>query len=181
MDSEGRLYFADPFHHLVMRIEADGRLRRIAGTGEPGYAGDGGPVRTAQLHEPYALGLDAADNLYIADHANHRVRKVTPDGLITTVAGTGTAGYQGDHGPAAHARLNGVYGVHVHPDGRLLIADSGNHVVRQRPPQDWLAVLGHGESFLISRDSRDACSGLTAPGGARPCAISATWRAVSSA
>lgn len=147
MDSRQRLYFADPENHVVMRLEADGSLTRLAGTGEPGYGGDGGAARAAQLNEPYDVALDAADNLYIADHLNHRVRMVTPDGTISTVAGTGKAGYTGDHGPAADAQLNGVYGVHVHPDGRLLIADSDNHVVRQIAADGIITTLvGTGEA-----------------------------------
>jgi len=131
LDPKGRLHFADPRNHVVMRIEADGRLRRIAGTGAPGDGGDGGDARTALLNRPYDVAFDGGGNLYIADHANHRVRKVTQGGVITTVAGTGAPGFTGDHGPATQARLDGVYGVLAHPDGRLLIADSGNHVVRQ--------------------------------------------------
>lgn len=147
IDSRERLYFADPLNHVVMRIEADGRLTRIAGTGQPGYGGDGGMATAAPLNQPYDVDLDGADNLYIADHANHRVRKVTPDGVITTVAGTGTWGYGGDHGPAAKAALNGVYGVHIHSDGRLLIADTGNHVVRQVSPDGIITTLaGTGEA-----------------------------------
>jgi sugar lactone lactonase YvrE len=141
LDSRGRLYFADPHSHLVGRLEPDGRLTIVAGTGELGYGGDGGPARAARLNEPYDVALDAADNLYIADYSNHRVRMVTPDGTITTVAGTGTPGYAGDHGPAAQARVNGVYGVRVHPDGRLLIADSGNHVVRQMTADGIITTL----------------------------------------
>jgi NHL repeat len=98
-----------------MRIEADGRLTRIAGTGEPGDGGDGGAARATARNQPYDVVLDAAGNLYIADQANHRVRKVTPDGVITTVAGTGTPGFTGDHGPAAQARPNGVRGVQCTP------------------------------------------------------------------
>jgi sugar lactone lactonase YvrE len=147
MDSRGRLYFADPHSHLVVRIEPDGRLTIVAGTGEPGHGGDGGPAPTAQLNEPYDVALDAADNLYIADYSNHRIRKVAPDGTITTVAGTGTPGYSGDHGPAAQAEVNGVYGVRVHSDGRLLIADSGNHVVRQVGADGIITTLaGTGEA-----------------------------------
>jgi hypothetical protein len=130
-----------------MRIEADGRLTRIAGTGEPGDGGDGGAARATARNQPYDVVLDAAGDLYIADQANHRVRKVTPDGVITTVAGTGTPGFTGDHGPAAQARPNGVRGVQVHPDGRLLIADSGNHVVRQVAPDGTITTLaGTGEA-----------------------------------
>jgi sugar lactone lactonase YvrE len=147
VDSNGRLHFADPANHVVMRIEEDGRLTRIAGTGQAGYGGDGGDAQAALLNQPHDVDLDAADNLYIADHANHRVRKVTPDGVITTVAGTGAAGFAGDHGPAAAAQLDGVTGVEVHPDGRLLIADSGNHVVRQVTPDGTIATFaGTGEA-----------------------------------
>lgn len=147
MDSTGRLHFADPYNHIVMRIEADGRLTRIAGTGEPGFSGDGGSARDAALNKPYDIDLDAAGNLYIADYANHRVRMVAPDGRIATLAGTGTPGYSGDHGPPAQAQLNGVYGVHVHQDGRLLIADSGNHVVRQVARDGTITTLaGTGEA-----------------------------------
>ena len=146
LDSSGRLHFADPANHVVMRIEADGRLSRIAGTGQPGYGGDGGDAQAALLNQPRDVDVDAGDNLYIADHANHRVRKVTPGGVITTVAGTGTPGFAGDHGPAAAAQLDGVSGVQVRPDGRLLIADSGNHVVRQVAPDGTIATLaGTGE------------------------------------
>lgn len=147
LDGRQRLYFADPYNHVVMRLDPDGRLIRLAGTGEPGYGGDGGAARSAQLNEPYDVALDDAGNLYIADHANHRVRMVTPDGTISTVAGTGTPGYAGDHGPTADARLNGVYGIYVHPDGRVLIADSGNHVVRQITPDGIITtVVGTGEA-----------------------------------
>ncbi|HSA80484.1 MAG TPA: hypothetical protein VLE23_06650, partial [Geminicoccaceae bacterium] len=108
---------------------------------------DGGGAQAAELNQPYDIALDSAGSLYIADHANHRVRKVTPDGVITTVAGTGTPGCAGDHGPAAQAQLDGVYGIQVHPDGRLLVADSGNHVVRQVAPDGTIAPLaGTGEA-----------------------------------
>jgi sugar lactone lactonase YvrE len=141
VDKSGRLHFADPANHVVMRIEADGRLTRIAGTGQPGYGGDGGAAPAALLNQPRDVDVDAGDNLYIADYGNHRVRKVTPGGVITTVAGTGTPGFAGDHGPAAAAQLHGVSGVQVHPDGRLLIADSGNHVVRQVAADGTIATL----------------------------------------
>lgn len=130
-DGEGRLYVADPYNHIVVRIEKDGRLTWVAGTGEPGDDGDGGPALEAKLNLPYEVDFDDAGNLYIADYASQRVRVVAPDGTIETAVGTGTPGYSGDGGPATEARLNGVYGMRVHPDGRLLISDTDNHVVRQ--------------------------------------------------
>ena len=164
LDRRERLYFADPDNHHVMRIETDGRLTRIAGTGRPGYGGDGGAAREALLNEPYDLAFDDADNLYIADHLNHRVRKVTPEGTISTVAGTGTPGYSGDHGPAAAAELNGVYGVRGHPDGRLLISNSGNHVVRQITPDGIITTLaGTGEAGNAGDGGPAAQARLNAP------------------
>lgn len=141
VDARGRVYFADPANHVVLCLERDGTLTRVAGTGEPGGGGDGGPATAAQLDQPFDVALDRAGQLYVADHANHRVRRVAPDGRIETVAGTGRPGYAGDGGPAASARLNGVYGVQVHPDGRLLIADTFNHVVRQVDPEGTISTL----------------------------------------
>jgi sugar lactone lactonase YvrE len=130
VDPEGRVYFADSYNHVILRIDDDGTLRRIAGIGRPGVAGDDGLATAAALNQPYDVRVDAQGNLYIADFGNHRVRKVTPDGLIQTVAGSGEAGYSGDGGPATAARLNGPYG--IYPDAKLglLIADSHNHVIR---------------------------------------------------
>ena len=130
VDRRGRVYFADSYNHVILRIDADGTLRRIAGIGRPGAGGDGGPATSAALNQPYDVRLDSDGNLYIADFGNNRIRKVTPDGVMHTVAGYGEAGYSGDGGPAAGARLNGPYG--VYPDAKLglLIADSDNHVIR---------------------------------------------------
>lgn len=141
IDDRGRLHLTDQDNHVVMRIEADGRLTRIAGTGRRGDGGDGGPARDASLDEPADVAFDRAGNLFIADNVNHRIRVVAPDGTIATVAGTGTPGYTGDHGPAAEARLSSPLDVHVHPDGRLLIADTGNHVVRQVTPDGIITTL----------------------------------------
>lgn len=125
------VYFVDSENHLVHRVEADGTLTRIAGTGEPGYRGDGGPATEARLLRPYDIRFDTDGNLYIADFANHRVRVVTPDGRIATVAGVGLHGYDGDGGPATAAKLDGPYGLAFDAEGRLLIAEGFNNVVRR--------------------------------------------------
>jgi sugar lactone lactonase YvrE len=129
-DGSGRIYVADSNNNLVLRIEADGTLSRFAGTGDRGYGGDGGPATKARLNQPYDVRLAADGSLYVADYGNHRIRRIAPDGMITTVAGTGEPGYAGDGGPAAMAQLRGPYGILVGEDGRLLIADSENNVVR---------------------------------------------------
>ncbi|TFE38013.1 hypothetical protein E3E14_29610, partial [Streptomyces sp. ICN441] len=85
---------------------ADGRISTVAGTGAAGFGGDGGPATAARLHTPLSVTVDSTGNLYIADHGNHRIRKITADGTISTVAGTGAAGFAGDGGPAASAQLH---------------------------------------------------------------------------
>jgi sugar lactone lactonase YvrE len=131
VDNLGRVYVADAFNHVVVRIESDGRLTRVAGSGRPGATGDGGPATQATLNQPYDVSLGRSGDLYIADFGNNRIRKVTAEGLIQTVAGTGEAGYDGDGGPATRARLNGPYGVFAGSDGGFLIGDSFNNVVRK--------------------------------------------------
>jgi sugar lactone lactonase YvrE len=131
VDPEGRVYFADSYNHVVLRVDPGGGLTRVAGVGRPGDSGDGGAATAAALNQPYDARLDGQGNLYIADFGNHRIRKVDRDGRITTLAGTGVPGYSGDGGPAAAAQLNGPYGVFADARHEVLIADSENHVVRQ--------------------------------------------------
>jgi hypothetical protein len=130
IDSQGRVHIADGSAHAVRRINANGTMTTVAGTGTAGFSGDGGPATSARLNAPVRLAFDASDNLYIADSANHRIRRVTPQGVISTVAGNGTAGYAGDGGPATAARLRVPYDVVVRPDGAFYIADRDNHRVR---------------------------------------------------
>lgn len=130
ISSSGRVYFVDHRNHIVLRIETDGTLSRVAGTGEPGYTGDGGPATEAALHKPYDVKFDSKGNLYVAEEF-HRVRKILPNGIITTVAGTGEPGFSGDNGPAIEAQLNEPFNILVDSQDRLLIADSLNHVIRR--------------------------------------------------
>jgi hypothetical protein len=131
VDDEGRVYIADHENNMVLRVEGNGSLTRVAGSGEKGYGGDGGPAEHAKLNRPYDVRLDKLGNAYIADQGNHRIRKIAPDGIIETVAGLGEAGYAGDGGSALLAKLKGPYNIAIDGSGRLLIADSGNHVIRR--------------------------------------------------
>ncbi|MEV4436031.1 RICIN domain-containing protein [Streptomyces sp. NPDC049585] len=131
VDSTGAVYISEWGNNRVRKVTAEGRIDTYAGTGVEGSAGDGGPAASAQLKHPQGVAVDAAGNLYIADGDNHRVRKVTADGTISTFAGTGTAGSVGDDGPAASAQLYCPMGVVVDSTGALYIADCDNHRVRK--------------------------------------------------
>ena len=111
--------------------DAAGVISTVAGSGTLGFGGDGGPATAAQLALPSGVALDGAGNLYIADWANHRIRKVDAAGVISTVAGDGTRGYGGDGGPAVAAQLRYPEGVAVDGSGNLYIADSSNHRIRK--------------------------------------------------
>jgi sugar lactone lactonase YvrE len=132
LDHDGDLYVADAVANRLRRIDRDGVIRTVAGTGNPGYSGDVRPADQAALNEPRAVAVDGADNIFIADAANHRVRRIDHrTGLITTIAGTAESGFTGDGGPAALATLSDPYGVFVDRAGRVLLTDTGNNRVRQ--------------------------------------------------
>ncbi|MFI6107547.1 RICIN domain-containing protein [Streptomyces sp. NPDC051310] len=131
VDSVGNLYIADGNNHRVRKVTADGKISTVAGTGTPDFGGDGGSATDAHLNTPRGVAVDSAGILYIADSDNHRVRKVTADGKISTVAGTGTPDFGGDGGFATDAHLNGPRGVAVDNVGNLYIADHANHRVRK--------------------------------------------------
>lgn len=131
VDAQGTVYITDQFNGRIRRVDRNGTITTYAGDGRSTFAGDGGPAGRASLNHPADIALDAAGNLYIADQKNHRIRRVSPDGIITTVAGTGTAGFSGDGGPAAQAALSRPSGVAVDAQGNLYIADHDNHRVRK--------------------------------------------------
>jgi trimeric autotransporter adhesin len=120
---------------FVLEIPAGGLLTTIAGSGTaPNFGGDNGLATAALLNSPSSVAMDSSGNWYIADTSNNRIRKVTPAGVISTIAGTGTAGSTGDNGPALAAQLNAPRGLAVDIFGNLCIADSGNNEVRKITP-----------------------------------------------
>ncbi len=146
VDAAGNVYIADTGNHRVRKIDASGTMMTIAGTGAPQYSGDGGLGVLAALNGPTGLALDAAGNLYIADTGNHAVRKLTPAGVISTVAGTGSRGFSGDGGDPASAQLDSPAAVAIDSNGNLLVADSGNHRIRRISPD---SSLGPGTITTI--------------------------------
>ncbi|MCA1683772.1 MAG: DUF11 domain-containing protein, partial [Actinobacteria bacterium] len=131
VDPVGNLYIADWGNNVIRKVDPSGIITTVAGTGVEGYNGDGIPATTAQLHHPSDMAVDAYGNLYIADTFNNRIRKVDQSGIISTVAGTGEAGYNGDGGPATSAQLNTPVGVEVQGSGNLFISDYWNAAIRR--------------------------------------------------
>ena len=130
-DAAGSVYVADSWNHRVRKIDVEGIITTIAGTGGPHSGGDGGPATEAQLAFPVAVALDAGGNLYVAEGRSHRIRRIDAEGTITTFAGTGVVGYSGDGGPASRARLAYPAGISVDQAGNVFIADSWNHRIRR--------------------------------------------------
>ncbi len=131
VDAVGNLYFADIYNNRIRKVTAEGVIGTVAGNGTGGFSGDGGPATVAQLDGPFGVAVDAAGNIYIADTNNDRIRKVTAEGVISTVAGNGIGGYSGDGGPATAAQFDSPRGVAVDDAGSLYIADAGNYRIRK--------------------------------------------------
>jgi uncharacterized protein (TIGR03437 family) len=148
VDLAGYLYIADLNNSRVRRVSPDGTINTYAGSGGQGSSGDGGPATSAQMLEPRNVAVDAAGNLYISEFAGHRVRKVTPDGLIATAAGIGIAGFGGDGGPAVYAQLAFPAGLALDRQGNLYIADSENQRVRKLLPGGQISTALGGAANL---------------------------------
>jgi sugar lactone lactonase YvrE len=129
-DAQGRMYFADSAHHAVRRVDADGVIRTVVGTGEAGFSPDGAPAGRARLAGPSGLAVRANGTVYVSDTGNDRVRVVAPDGTLRTVAGSATPGFSGDGGPATNASLNRPTGLSLLDDGVVLVSDHFNHRIR---------------------------------------------------
>ena len=151
LDAEGNMYIADggiycsgPGGYTVRKVNSAGTITTVAGTGEPGFSGDGGPATKAQLDVPFAVAADRVGNLYITDENNYRIRKVDKEGIITTFAGTGEGGYSGDGGPATSAKLIDPGGLSFDAKGNLYVADYKS--VRKIDPSGTITtVAGTGQ------------------------------------
>ncbi len=138
-DASGNAYFASL--NCVFKVDQTFSLTVLAGNSTAGYSGDGGPGSAAQLNGPTAVAVDTAGNVYIADAGNYRVRRVSPTGIITTVAGNGAQGYSGDHGPATKAQLNGLAGIALDGKGNLYFSDKVDSWVREVSPAGIITTI----------------------------------------
>jgi hypothetical protein len=147
VDNSGNIYVGDVDNYCVRRIDAFGTITTWAGTGIAGNGPDGGPATATRIGYIWGMATDNAGNLYLCDGDNHKVRKVSPTGIITTVAGTGVAGFSGDGGPAVTARFNKPVGVALLNNGALLVADCNNHRIRKISPDGVVrTIAGTGTS-----------------------------------
>ena len=131
VDSTGNLYIADTGNNRIRKVAPGGIISTLAGNGQAGFSGDGGPAAQAGLDSPLGVAADGSGNIFISDSDNNRIRKVDSGGIISTIAGTGVAGFSGDGGPAVVASFNGPYGVAVDSAGNIYIADSVNSRIRK--------------------------------------------------
>jgi len=169
VDRAGHLYIADTLNHRVRRVDAEtGVITTVAGLGRPRFSGDGGLAVEAGLSEPAALTLSDEGVLYIADQSNNRVRAVDlATGVICTVAGTGTAGYNGDGAAATETALAGPSGLALGPDGTLFIADSFNGRIRAVDPVTGVirTVVGDGGEYRYQGPDEPPSRSLSRPSG----------------
>lgn len=165
--ADGTLYIADSGNHRVRRVGTDGIITTYAGNGRAGPLGDGGAAVEAELNNPVALALDAAGNLFIADLGNNRIRKVSTQGTISTVAGSSSIyGYSGDGGPATAARLSLPSGVAVDAHANLYIADTGNDRIRRVDGRGVITtVAGNGHRGFAGDGGPATAAELNGPVG----------------
>ena len=171
VESAGNLLIADAGNNRVRRVTQSGTISTVAGTGTAGDAGDGGPATSAQLFQPNGVVALPGGGFLIADTVNNRVRRVSPSGTITTVAGTGDPGASGDGGPAVAAELSGPGRVALTPDGGFVIADTTSDRIRRVSPGGTITtVAGSGRLDGELGDAGPA----TAAGLSRPFGVAIT-------
>jgi uncharacterized protein (TIGR03437 family) len=166
-DSAGNFYLTDTRNNRVRKVDARGVITTIAGTGILGSSGDGGPATAATMNTPLDLAVDRMGNVYVAESANNRVRRIGTDGKITTVAGTGKNDFGGDGGLAVNAHLSNPFGVALDSAGNLYIADPGNARVRRVAAATGMitTVAGNGEFGFSGDDGPATAAQLLGPTG----------------
>jgi len=158
VDASGNLFIADYGNNRIRKVSPNGIVTTVAGDGIQRFSGDGGPAASASLYDPVRIAVDASGNLFIADTGNERIRKVSPGGTITTVAGNGTQGFSGDFGPATSASLYAPEGIAVDGSGDLFIADYGNSRIRKVSPGGVISTVAGNGTQALSGDGGPAAS-----------------------
>lgn len=154
VSEDGTLYITAG--HRIRRVSPDGTIATIAGGDVPGFSGDGGPASQALLNVPYGIAIDRSGSVYFVDRGNQRVRKISPDGIIRTVAGNGMHGFSGDGGQAVNARLASPIGIEISGMGTLYIADVQNHRIRPVSADGFITTLAGNGTAASSGDGGPA-------------------------
>ena len=166
VDAYGNLFIADAGDQLIRKVDTHGIITTVAGNGTAAYSGDGQAATNASLDSPGGVAVDFSGNLYIADYNNQRIRKVDTNGIITTFAGTGTAAFSGDAGPATNAELNYPEGVAVDASGNVLIADTYNDRIRKVDTNGFITTVAGQTAYGFSGDGGQATNAcLNLPSG----------------
>ena len=162
VDGQGNLYIADRGNQRIRKVDASSKvISTIAGTGDAGFGGDNGAGTAALLNNPNDIAIDKAGNLYIADQNNHRVRRITANGVIATIAGTGIAGYSGEGNAATQAQFNFPVSVIVAGDGSVFVGDNGNLRVRKLTPTGGGGTTNHNPVITSPLGNQTLTKGQT--------------------
>ncbi len=155
VDGSGNVYILDHGNSCIRKINSSGIISTIAGNGAQGYKGDGGPATAGELDYPNGIAIDGSGNIYITDAGNYAIRKISPAGIISTIAGDGVYGYSGDGGPAASAKLANPFGITVDGGGNVYFADQANNRIRKI----------NASTGIISTVAGDGTAGYSGDGG----------------
>ncbi len=151
---------------FILAFSKSQNIYTFAGTGTLGFSGDGGPAIAAQISDPSGIAFDLSGNMYFADRSNHRIRKITTSGIISTIAGTGTLGFSGDGGPANIAQINNPYGVAIDPLGNIYFSDNANYRIRKIDLAGNInTIAGTGVSGLLGDGGPANLAQLNSPTG----------------
>jgi sugar lactone lactonase YvrE len=165
-DNMGNLYFTEQNNHLVRKIDINGLISTIAGNGIAGYSGDGGFATSSQLNSPRGICIDINGNIYIGDYGNNAIRKITPNGIINTIAGNGVAGFFGDGNNAINSQLNGPRGIAIDSQGNIIFADGNNYRIRKIDTNNLISTIaGSGLNYTFGNDGPALLAGFVAPYG----------------
>jgi len=164
IDTLGNVYIADAYNNRIRKVSKSGVISTIAGNGTGGFSGDGAAATVAEISNPAGVALDASGNVYIADEYNNRIRKVNTAGIITTIAGNGTSGYNGDGGSSTSSELSFPSGVAVDTSGSIYIADQNSNRIRMVNTSGIISTLaGNGVSGYNGNGEAPALAELNGP------------------
>ena len=156
LDPSGNLFVVDQYRYQIRKITPQGTITNFAGNGYIGFGNDGSPAIRAPFRRIYGMAADSAGNIIIADSGNHRVRKITPDGFLSTIAGTGTAGFSGDGGLATAAQIDSPDTIAIDKNDNIYFYDFGNFRLRKITPAGVISTIGGNGKCCYSTDGQPA-------------------------